>query len=454
MDTALTLARWQFAITTIYHFFFVPLTLGLSIFVAILETKYVRSGDEAFKKMAKFWGTVFLINFAMGVVAGIVQEFQFGLNWSEYSRFMGDIFGAPLAIEALLAFYMESTFIGVWLFGWDKLSKKAHLTAAWLVAIGSNVSALWILIANSFMQNPVGYALEGGRATMQNFFALLGNPNVWYQFPHVLSAGVAMTGFVVMAFSAWHILRKHDVPIFRPSFQWAAVYALIGAILVGVIGHFQGQFLVQHQPLKMAAAEALWETEQPAAFALVAAIDEGAQSNPFEIKIPGVLSFLSYNNFSGEVKGIKQLQEEAVAQYGAGDYIPPVALNFWSFRIMVGAGTLMVVLALLAVAWSNGKREIDGKKGFLRLMQWAPVLPYLASTFGWVMAETGRWPWIVFGLQKIEDAVSPNVPAWNIVFSLVALGVLYGVLAIVAFNLAVKYGTADVKIRESAAAAD
>jgi cytochrome d ubiquinol oxidase subunit I len=244
------------------------------------------------------------------------------------------------------------------------------------------------------------------------------------------------------------------VTIFRPSFQWAAVYALIGAILVGVIGHFQGQFLVQHQPLKMAAAEALWETEQPAGFAVVAVIDEGTQSNPFEIKIPGVLSFLSYNNFSGEVKGIKQLQEEAVAQYGEGDYIPPVALNFWSFRIMVGAGTLMVLLALLAVAWSNGKREIDGKKGFLRIMQWAPVLPYLASAFGWVMAETGRWPWIVFGLQKTEDAVSPNVPAWNIVFSLVALGALYGVLAIVAFNLAVKYGTADVKIRESAAAAD
>ncbi|GAB4503140.1 MAG: cytochrome ubiquinol oxidase subunit I [Anaerolineales bacterium] len=450
---ALALARWQFAITTIYHFFFVPLTLGLSIFVAILETKYVRSGEEAFKKMAKFWGTVFLINFAMGVVTGIVQEFQFGLNWSEYSRFMGDIFGAPLAIEALLAFYMESTFIGVWLFGWEKISKKAHLTAAWLVAIGSNVSALWILIANSFMQHPVGYAIEGGRATMQNFFALLGNPNVWYQFPHVLSAGVAMAGFVVMAFSAWHILRKHDVTIFRPSFQWAAVYALIGSLLVGVIGHFQGQFLVQHQPLKMAAAEALWATEQPAGFALVAGIDEQNQTNTFEWKIPAVLSFLSYNNFTGEVKGIHDLQAAAEAQYGPGDYVPPVALNFWSFRIMVGAGTLMALLALLAVLWSNGKREIDGKKGFLKALQWAPLLPYLASTFGWVMAETGRWPWIVFGLQKIEDAVSPNVPAWNIVFSLVALGVLYGVLAIVAFNLAVKYGTADVKVREAEPAA-
>jgi len=451
---ALALARWQFAITTIFHFFFVPLTLGLSIFVALLETKYVRSGDEMYKKMAKFWGAIFLINFAIGVVTGIVQEFQFGLNWSEYSRFMGDIFGAPLAIEALLAFYMESTFIGMWIFGWDKLSKKTHLTAAWLVAIGSNVSALWILIANSFMQHPVGYAIEGGRATMQDFFALMGNPNVWYQFPHVLSAGISMAGFVVMGFSAWHLLRKHDVTIFRPSFRWAAIYALVGSLLVGVIGHFQGQFLVREQPMKMAAAEALWETEQPAGFSLVSGIDEGVQGNSFELKVPGVLSFLSYNNFTGEVKGLKDLQAEAVAQYGQGNYIPPVTLNFWSFRIMVGAGSLMILLALLAVIWSDGKREIDSKKGFLRGLLFAPALPYLAATFGWVMAETGRWPWIVFGLQKVENAVSPNVPAWNVAFWLVVLGLLYGVLTMVAVKLGLKYGKADVKIRESAAAAD
>jgi cytochrome bd ubiquinol oxidase subunit I len=432
----------------------VPLTLGLSIFVALLETKYVRSGDEMYKKMAKFWGAIFLINFAIGVVTGIVQEFQFGLNWSEYSRFMGDIFGAPLAIEALLAFYMESTFIGMWIFGWDKLSKKTHLAAAWLVAVGSNVSALWILIANSFMQHPVGYAIEGGRATMQDFFALMGNPNVWYQFPHVLSAGIAMAGFVVMGFSAWHLLRRHDVTIFRPSFRWAAIYALVGSLLVGGIGHFQGQFLVREQPMKMAAAEALWDTEQPAAFSLVAGINEGTQTNSFDVKIPGVLSFLSYNNFTGEVKGLKDLQTEAVAQYGQGNYIPPVTLNFWAFRIMVGAGSLMVLLALLAVFWSDGKREIDSKKGFLKVLLFAPALPYLAATFGWVMAETGRWPWIVFGLQKIENAVSPNVPAWNVAFSLVVLGLLYGVLTVVAVKLGLKYGKADVKIRESAAAAD
>jgi cytochrome d ubiquinol oxidase subunit I len=451
---ALALARWQFAMTTIYHFFFVPFTLGMAIFIALLETKYVRSGDEAYKKMTKFWGTVFLINFAIGVVTGIVQEFQFGLNWSEYSRFMGDIFGAPLAIEALLAFYMESTFIGLWVFGWDKLSKKAHLTAAWLVAIGSNVSALWILIANSFMQHPVGYAIEGGRATMQDFFALIVNPNVLYQFPHVLTAGISMAGFVVMGFSAWHLLRKHDAAIFRPSFQWAAKYALVGSILVGTIGHFQGQFLVQEQPMKMAAAEALWETEQPAGFSLVSWIDEGAQENAFELKIPGALSFLSYNNFTGEVKGLKDLQAEAVAQYGEGNYIPPVTLNFWSFRIMVGAGSLMVLLAFLAVIWSKGKWQIDSKPWLLKALIPAAVLPYLGVTTGWIMSETGRWPWIVFGLQKVEDAVSPNVPAWNVAFSLAVFFVLYTVLTVIAFKLGIKYGKADVNALESAAATD
>lgn len=447
---ALVLARWQFALTTIFHFFFVPLTLGLTIFVALLETQYVRTGDEKYKSMAKYWGTIFLINFAIGVVTGIVQEFQFGLNWSEYSRFMGDIFGAPLAIEALLAFYMESTFIGLWIFGWDKLSKKVHLTAIWLVAIGSNISALWILIANSFMQHPSGYRLdpETGRALMDNFFGLVTNPNVGYQFTHVLTSGIAMAGFVVMAFSAWHLLRKNEATFFRASFQWAAVFALVGSLLVAIIGHFQGQFLVREQPLKMAAAEALWETEQPASFALVAAIDENGQTNPFEIKIPGVLSFLSYNNFSGEVKGLHDLQAEAEAKYGAGNYIPPVTLNFWSFRIMVVAGSLMILLALLAVLWT---KNIESKPWLLKALMPAAALPYLATTTGWIMAETGRWPWIVYGLQRMQDAVSPNVPAWNILLSLVLFVGLYAGLGVIAFKLAVKSGTGSLK-NESAAA--
>ncbi len=450
---ALALARWQFAITTIFHFFFVPLTLGLSILVAIMETKYVTSGDETYKRMTKFWGKIFLINFAIGVVTGIVQEFQFGLNWSEYSRFMGDIFGAPLAIEALLAFYLESTFIGLWIFGWDKLSKKAHLTAAWLVAIGSNISAFWILVANSFMQNPVGYEIEGGRAVMTDFFALVTNPNVFYQFTHVLSAGVSLAGFVVLGFSAYRLLKqnKKETEFFSRSFRWAATYALIGSMLVAIIGHFQGQFLVQHQPLKMAAAEALWETEEPAGFALVAGIDEQGESNSFELKIPAMLSFLSYNNFTGKVQGINELQAEAVQQHGPGDYVPPVTLIFWAFRLMVGAGSLMVLLAFLAVIWSRGG-QLEKKTIFLKILMFAPALPFLASTMGWVMAETGRWPWIVYRLQMVEDAISPNVPAWNVAFSLIVMGVLYSTLTIVAFNLAMKYGKSDLKAKETAAA--
>ncbi len=439
----LSLARWQFAITTIYHFFFVPLTLGLSIFIALLETKYVRSGDEMYQKMAKFWGTIFLINFAMGVVTGIVQEFQFGLNWAGYSRFMGDIFGAPLAIEALLAFYMESTFIGLWIFGWERLSRKLHLTAAWLVAIGSNISALWILIANSFMQNPVGYTLQNGRALMTNFGALLTNPNVAYQFPHVLTAGITLAGFVVLGFSAYHLLKdKAGNEFFQRSFRWAAIYALVGAVLVAGIGHIQGQFLVQHQPMKMAAAEAEWTTEQPAGLSLVAGIDQNNQTNTFDVKVPGVLSFLSYNNFTGQVEGLADLEKAAEAQYGPGNYLPPVALDFWSFRIMVGAGLLMILLAILALVWST-KNRLEKRGWFLKVLMPAAVLPYLASVCGWLLAETGRWPWIVFGLQKVETAVSPNVPAWNVAVSLIVLGLLYAVLIVFALPLALKYGKAD-----------
>jgi len=433
------LARWQFAITTIFHWLFVPLTLGLSIFIALAETQYVRTGDEKYKRMARFWGPILLLNFAMGVVTGIVQEFHFGLNWSEYSRFMGDIFGAPLAIEALLAFYLESTFLGVWFFGWDRLSKKAHLLTAWLVALGSNISAYWILTANSFMQHPTGYALQGGRALMADFFALITNPNIPYQFTHVLTGGIALAGFVVMAFSAWYLLRKRDVDFFRTNFRWAARYALIGAILVGLIGHFQGQYVLREQPLKMMAAEALWETEQPASFLVVAIPNEQTRTNALAIRIPYMVSFLSYNSFTARVEGLNDLEQEAIAQWGPGDYIPPVAINFYAFRIMVLAGLLMVLLAVLAVVY----KRPEARPGFLKVMLWAPILPYLAGTTGWIMAEVGRWPWIVYGLLRIEDAISPNVSAGNIVFSLAVLTVLYAVLSVLAFRLAIKYGAQE-----------
>jgi cytochrome d ubiquinol oxidase subunit I len=443
------LSRWQFATTSIFHFFFVPVTLGLSIFLAILETKYVTSGDETYKKMVKFWGKIFLINFAIGVVTGIVQEFHFGLNWSEYSRFMGDIFGAPLAIEGLMAFFLESTFIGVWIFGWDKLSKRAHAAAIWMVAIGSNLSALWILVANSFMQNPVGYAIRSGRAEMTNFWKVLGNPNVWHQFPHVISAGIAIAGFLIMAFSAWHLLQNKSEfrDFFTRSFRWASTYALIGALLVGLIGHAQGQFLARSQPLKVAAMEGHWETEEPASWSVIAVVDQENQENPLDLKIPAALSFLLFNDFTSEVKGLIDLQAEEVAKYGPGNYIPPVTLSYWSSRTMIGIGLLMILLSALAVWWSR-RNQIEKKKWFLRVLIPAGLLPTAASTAGWLVAETGRWPWIVHGLQKIEDAVSPSITAGNIIFSMASFLIIYTVLAVVGISLMLKYGKSDPAVGE------
>jgi cytochrome d ubiquinol oxidase subunit I len=439
------LSRWQFAVTTIYHFFFVPVTLGLSLFLAILETKYVVSGDETYKKMVKYWGKIFLINFAIGVVTGIVQEFHFGLNWSEYARFMGDVFGAPLAIEGLMAFFLESTFIGVWIFGWDKLSKRAHAAVAWLVAIGSNLSSLWILVANSFMQNPVGYAIRDGQAELTDFWALLGNPNVWHQFPHVVTAGVAIGGFLIMAFSAWHLLQKNPVnrDFFLKSLRWAAVFALVGAIAVGLIGHAQGQFLAVSQPLKVAAMEGHWETEGPASFSVVALIDQENQQNTFDIKIPKVLSFLLFNNFTTEFQGLKELQADEAAKYGPGNYIPPVVISYWSSRTMIGIGLLMILIAGLAVLWSRGEDLAEKRAWFLRILIPAGLMPTVASIAGWLVAETGRWPWIVHGLQRIEDAVSPSITPGNIIFSLVTFIILYGVLAVVGVSLMLKYGKSE-----------
>ena len=435
----LLFARWQFAITTVYHFLFVPLTLGLSILVAIMHTQYYRTNDLKYRKMTKFWGKLFLINFALGVATGIVQEFQFGMNWSEYSRFVGDIFGAPLAIEALAAFFIESTFLGIWIFGWDKLPKLLHLISIWLVAFASNLSAFWILVANSFMQNPQGFVLNNGRAEMVNFFDLITNPYVWHQFPHVVTAGITTAGFFVMGISAWHLAKKHDVDFFQKSFKYSVIYGLIGVLAVCGIGHAQGQFLMDVQPMKMAAAEAHWETEDPASFVAIAAIDEEAGENTFSIEIPNMLSFMTYNSFSGEVKGIHDLQAEYEAQYGEGNYVPQVTPLFWSFRAMVGAGGLMVLLALIGVVLlKTGK--LQNSKLYLKVMLFAMALPYIANTTGWLITEMGRQPWIVYGLQKTAEGISTVVPASYILISMVGFTLVYGILAVVDVMLLVKYG--------------
>ncbi|HMN48662.1 MAG TPA: cytochrome ubiquinol oxidase subunit I [Ignavibacteriaceae bacterium] len=445
---ALTLARWQFAIVTVYHFFFVPITLGLSIAVAIMQTAYYRTGNEAYKKMTKFWGKLFLINFAIGVVTGIVQEFQFGMNWSQYSRFMGDIFGAPLAIEALLAFFMESTFLGIWVFGWDRIPKKAHLASIWLVAIGSNLSAIWILAANSFMQQPVGYAIRNGRAEMTDFFAIITNGHLWVQFPHVFFGAVATAGFLILSISAYQLVKKGKHEVFMKSFKFGAVYALVGSLLVVLVGHTQAQYMVKVQPMKMAAAEALWDSENPASMSLFTFGDEKNRKDVFAIKIPGALSFLAYNKFEGEVKGINNLQKEAEAKFGPGDYVPPVAVSYWTFRIMVGAGFLMLLIALLTTIQAF-KSKFEFNPLWYKIVFWSLFLPVIANSTGWLFTELARQPWTVFGLFQTADSVSNTVTAGEVLFSLIAYTLLYAALIVIMISVFKKFASRNVDEIES-----
>ncbi len=434
----LVLARWQFAVTTVYHFLFVPLTLGLSIMVAMMQTKYYKTNDQKYKTMTLFWGKLFLINFIMGVATGLVQEFQFGMNWSEYARFMGDIFGAPLAIEALAAFFIESTFLGIWLFGWDRLPKGIHLACIWLVAFASNLSAFWILVANSFMQHPKGYVLNNGRAEMDNFLDVVTNPYVFHQFSHVFTAGLATAAFFVLGISAYHLARKKNVHIMKSSFKFAAVLALIASLAVAGVGHAQGQYLTKEVPMKMAAMEALWETTEKAPLALYASIDTEAGENPVEISVPGLLSFMAHNNFTEPVQGIHDIQAEYVEKYGEGNYIPDVKLMFWSFRVMVGTGSLMILLALLACFLVKTGRVAQSTK-IMKFFLPAIALPYLANSFGWILTEVGRQPWLVYGLQKTADGVSQVVSGNYVLISLVGFTVVYLVLAIIDIGLLAHY---------------
>jgi len=434
------LSRLQFASTTIFHFIFVPISIGLAFLIAIMETMYVRTGNEEYKKMAKFWGKLFLINFVIGIVTGILQEFQFGMNWSNYSRFVGDVFGAPLAIEALLAFFMESTFIGLWIFGWDRLSKKVHLACIWLTAIGTTFSAFWILIANSFMQHPVGYEINNGRAEMNDFFALITNGQALVEMPHTVLGALATGAFLVTGISAYKMLKKQDVEFFKKSFQIGITVALISTFLTMVAGHAQAQYLVETQPMKMAASEGLWETsEDPAPWTVSAFIDVDKKENTGEIKIPYLLSILSYNTLDGSVKGMNELQAEYIQKYGEGNYIPPVKTTFWSFRIMVVAGTLMLLFGIYGV-YLGWKKKLVSKsnKWFYRFMVAGISFPFIANTSGWIMTEMGRQPWTVFGLMTTEDSISPSVSAGQVLFSIITFCSVYTILGIIMVFLFVK----------------
>ena len=435
------LSRIQFAMTTIYHFFFVPLTLGLVWFVAIFESRYVRTGNQAFKAQAKFWGKLFLINFALGVVTGIVLEFQFGMNWAGYANFVGDIFGAPLAIEALLAFFLESVFLGLWVFGWDKVSKGLHVTAIWLVALGSSLSALWILIANAFMQQPVGYALNNGRAEMVNFWALVFHYKAWLMFEHTLTAGWTTAAFFVLGISAWHLIKKRHVEFFKTSFSLASIIGTIAIFLVIIGGHEQGLWLLNNQPMKAASSEALYNTEDPASFSILSIGDLSGRRVIWAIRVPRVLSFLYYNQFTGEVPGINDLESQYEAKYGPGNYIPLVVFTYWGFRLMVAAGFTMLALGAYAL-YHTMRSRVGPNIRWLWIFVAAIFLPYLANTSGWVLTEMGRQPFIVYGLLKTDQAMSPGLSPGTVLFSLIGFALIYGTLMGVDIHLLTKYAKA------------
>lgn len=424
-----TLSRIQFAMTAMFHFIFVPLTLGLSILVAIMETLYVKTGNELYLRMTKFWGKLFLINFALGVVTGITMEFQFGMNWAEYSKYVGDIFGAPLAIEATLAFFLESTFLGIWIFGWKKISKKAHAFAIWMVAIGSNISALWILVANAWMQHPVGYVLRNGRAEMVDFAALF-NSYAIFKFLHTILAGYIVGAFFVMGVSAYHLLKKSNIEFFKKSFQIAALFALIVSFAEFFVGDWHAHEVAKTQPTKLAAMESLWETQKGAPIYLFAIPNESKEENLVEIlPIPKLLSFLSYHDFNAEVKGLKDFPK---------DERPPVFITFLSFRLMVGLGTLFMLLALIGYIYSKKDKLIE-KPLLLKIFLYSIPLPYIAAQLGWVVAEVGRQPWIVYGVLKTSDAVSKSVSTGQVWLSLIGFVAFYGLLGIIDIYLLTKY---------------
>jgi cytochrome d ubiquinol oxidase subunit I len=448
---AVTLSRLQFGTTIIYHYLFVPLTMGLVVLIAIMETLYVHSGNAVYKRMAQFWGKLFLINFSLGVVTGIVQEFQFGMNWSAYSRFVGDVFGAPLAIEALLAFFMESTFLGIWIFGWQQLPKRVHLAMIWLVALGSHLSAFWILVANSFMQQPLGYAIRNGRAEMTDFLAQITNPRLWVQFPHVVAGGLLTGAFFVVGISAYHFLKKSsDQDFFRRSMYIGMSAALVGSLMVIFTGHRQAQYAIQNQPMKMAAAEALWNSENPASISLLTISNEQTKSEVFAIKIPYVLSFLAHDSFTGEVKGINQLQAAYEKKYGPGNYVPPIFFTYWGFRLMVGTGIVMALLSLIGslLLW---KKRLHQHRKFLWVLVASLALPYLANTAGWILTEVGRQPWLVSGLMKTVDGISTALSPGMVLFTLISFILLYAMLAIVDGFLLCKFARLGVQAAEESA---
>ena len=440
------LARWQFATTSVYHFFFVPVTIGLAFLVAVLQTAWYRTDNPDYKRMTRFFGTLLLINVAVGVVTGLVQEFEFGMNWSTYSRYVGGVFGAPLAMEGLAAFFLESTFLGLWVFGWDRLPKRVHLGTIWVVSIGTMLSAMFILVANSWMQNPVGYKLnKAGQPVLSNVWALFVNPTFVWGYAHVILASLVTGSLVMLAVSAWYLRQQQPGnALHRDAFYRTAKIALIvliPAIAIQLsVGNKLGEVEGRYQPMKIAAAEALWNSCQPCSFS---AAQTGGYSqsseNPHKIiPIPHLLSVLATGTWSGPVTGLNQLQAQYQKKYGPGNYIPNVAIQYWSMRTMAYLGSLVLLLALWG-GWCLIRGTLRSARVFLLLSVWAVITPFLMNTAGWLLTESGRQPWIVQGLQKTVTANSPSVSSTDIWISLIALVLIYIVLGVADVTLMLRY---------------
>jgi cytochrome bd ubiquinol oxidase subunit I len=452
--SAVDLARLQFASTTIFHFLFVPLTIGLGLLTAVLQTLWHRTDAPEYLRLTRFFGTLLVINIAVGVVTGLVQEFQFGMNWSGYSRFVGDVFGAPLAMEGLAAFFLESTFLGLWLFGWGRLPKRVHLATIWAVAVGSMLSAAFIMAANSWMQNPVGYEINPAtnRAQLTSIVDVLTNPVFLRGGLHVLLASFITGAVVMLAVSAWHLRRKSHTEAFTRSAKLALVVLVPVTLVNLLVGSELGVTEGTYQPMKIAAAEAQWTTCQPCSFSLFQVGGGARDETPTKvIQVPHLLSLLATNSWNGQVVGLNELQAQYVQQYGPGNYIPNVFVQYWSMRVMAYLGGLLLLFGAWGLLVRNKLAE---SRWFLRIAIWAVPVPFIVNTAGWLLTENGRQPWIVQGLQRTADAASPSVGVGAIVTSLAVFIVLYVVLAVVDWTLMWRYARRELAEPDAVPAAE
>ncbi len=407
-DTTVNLARVQFATTSIYHFLFVPLTLGLGPIVATFQTLWLRTRDEAWLKLTHFFGTLFLINFAIGVATGLVQEFQFGMNWSVYSKFVGNVFGAPLAIEALAAFFLESTFLGLWIFGWNRLPPRLHLATLYLAVLGTWLSAYFILVANSWMQDPVGYKLVNGEAQLTSVWALLSNDWALWAFGHTIFVGLTAGAAVVFGVCCWNLARGRNPDLFKRAAKVALIVLVPVSVLNLWFGSHFGILVTELQPMKISASEAQWDDCQPCAFSLfqIGGFTQSDQTPSFSIQIPRMLSFLATGSFNGAVTGLNELNRQEELKHGPGNYEPHVRTIYWSMRVMAYAGSLVALVAVVG-AFLLRRRQLERWRWFLWLGVATTFLPFVAAAAGWVLTELGRQPWIVQDLLKTADANSP-----------------------------------------------